>query len=201
MKYLKKNTIKALFLFARSSDEPIRHDETLPGVLFDSPAQPSPYHEFLDGLSDGELAELTALYLLGSDKLRSLPEWEAKVLEMMEQVSDDLPQANTQKLPQIIRNGLEKLARFKKQATIAQPSPFMDQETEGRDRLLKIIGQYTQDAYFEKYGELDGLKRLLTLLEVKGYLNDASIRRELGMPALANRLDLEALHIEKKRKP
>lgn len=202
MKYLKKNTIKAFFLFARSAEEPVNHnsaDETLPGILFDKPGKSNAYLDFLDGLSSGEHAELTTLYLLGSEKLRSMPEWQSKLTQLMETPSNDLENANPQRIPQIIRRGLEKLARFNKNPHITIP-PQTAPETpdEPNQLLIRLCGRFTLDAYLEKYGELDGMKRLLTLLDIKGYLSNPEERKALGLPPLLKRSPLEGIHLDKK---
>jgi hypothetical protein len=202
MKYLKKNTIKAFFLFARSAEEPVnRHaaDETLPGILFDKPGKSNAYLDFLDGLSSGEHAELTTLYLLGCEKVRSMPEWQSKLTQLMDTPSDDLEKANPQRIPQIIRRGLEKLARFNKTPHLTLPPQSVPEKSDEPNQLLiRLCGRFTLDSYLEKYGEQDPMKRQMTLLDIKGYLSEPQERKAMGLPPLLNRSPLEGIHLDKK---
>jgi len=206
LKHLKKNTIKAFFLFARSSGHNKNNDqsdESLPGVLFEpslSQKGSDSYNEFLDSLTTGERAELTALYHLGCDKIGNMAAWELSIQELTNCESKDLYDANPQRIPQIIRLGLERLARFKKSphpVTIAVP-PTDSPEHDTTTRLAQIAGQFTVDAYQEKYGDLEGMKRLLTILDIKRYLEKPDDRNLLGLPPKSTRMPLETLHLGKK---
>lgn len=182
MRALRKQTVQAFILLARSCghlDFGVDSDITLPGVddiakIADDPHLKA-FNQFLDELSKDELAELTALFWLGRDPQVRPEDWDDLVENATRVRSDDLYRASKVKLPQIVRYAMERLARFKRQQKQAKaPRALSDDEIALSERL---VGQFTLHAYREKYGSVSGLKKLVDMMDHKGFLEDPEQRR------------------------
>ncbi len=185
---LKKQTVQAFILLARACehlDFGVDQDITLPNVenlieLMDDPNVKA-FEGYLSELSEQEKAELTALFWLGSDPQIQPEDWEDLVENALRISSNDLSRASKRKLPQIMRYAMERLARFRraqKQSSIVQT--LSDEEVA---RQEQVIGQFTLHAFKERYGSITGVKKLVDIMDHKGFLDDAHDRKLFGLTA------------------
>lgn len=165
---------------------------------------------YLRSLRVPELAELIALMRLGRESELQPEDWNTIVQSSSSLDPGMLYEGQVDRLPQYIRTGMERLARFqtgkmkvvkpKEEPTPEQPGPGKPAPgrpaLDGRevDRKRKaLLGDCVVQAYAERYGYEEAMRRLSILLEEKGYLNNKAAR-DLFSPFLEDRdaqLDME----------
>lgn len=218
MKYLKKNTVKFAIFLARAcqssttempldgelGDDGPAPDVDANGTSSDQQTDLHAYEEFLDGLSAGEYAELTALMWLGQDINRLPQDWDALVARVDREQTADLRQVTKFKLPQYLRLGMERLARYHRAQkpgshSSAQSSTLGDASfgpaltAEEMERRIELIGRFTLDAFNQKYGSALGLRKLAEIMDLKGRLTSPDVRRLFGLPPKSERETLESV--------
>lgn len=210
MKYLKKDTVKFVILLARACHN--SEDVSLPdiGLIQDNPSGQTAvdpalddpnikaFNDQLEKLSLGERAELNALLRLGRDAELSPAKWIELVASELNSPSDALISTPKFKLPQYLRHGMERLARFKRMEQAGfKPSPPKEDHPTGpihqESSQALLIGKFTMDAFSAQYGEVSGMKKLIQLLENKGYLDDAHHRALFGLPPKKPNEDFESI--------
>jgi len=174
---LKKSTVQEIIRLADQcpAEETFTREEIQAGLQGRFAINPAvqAFNAYLQGLTEGELAELTALCRVGRDLL-PVADWQMIVAKTAETGAAELREVPKRKLPQFLRLGTERLARFK--ANKIMPNA---REIEGRKLL---VGEFVIQCYKENYGEEHGLQRLIWLMEEKGFLNDPQKRALFGLP-------------------
>ena len=173
---LKKTTVREVIRLADlcPNDENFTPEEIQAGLRgqfsVDSPSRY--FNAFLQDLTAGELAELTALCWLGRDMLAAV-DWDEIVARAYKAGNQELVAIPKRKLPPYLRSGMERLARVKANKVIPR-----HHEGEARKQL---IGEFVLQTYQNNYGHEQGLQRLVLLMEEKGFLNDPQRRTLFGL--------------------
>jgi hypothetical protein len=177
LRHLKKSTVKEVIRLADlcPAEETFTREEIQAGLRgrFSTDSPVRDFNSFLRSLTEGELAELTALCRVGRDML-SVADWQGIVSQATAVGVAELKEVPKRKLPQYLRLGTERLARFNANKTLPNP-----REVDARKLL---VGEFVLQCYRENYGEEPGIQRLVWLMEEKGFLNDPKRRVLFGLP-------------------
>ena len=177
MQYLKKSTVKTVIELASACppDHEFTADEIRAGIMgqLETDPQTKAYTAFLTNLGEAERAELTALLRLGRELDQDPAEFSRLVDHALEDGSRDLFDERKQKLPQYLRHGMERLARY-------QSKKRTSMVDENKRRAL--IGKYVIEQYEKTYGREHGWHRLLSLMMDQGYLDRPEDRRLFNLP-------------------
>ncbi|MDJ0840220.1 MAG: DUF3775 domain-containing protein [Acidobacteriota bacterium] len=133
------------------------------------------YNTYVTNLPDEETAELIALTWLGRNYDHTPDAFDTLVDTALIDKPRVLFTEPKQKLPQYLRLGMERLARFQTGKKVAKP---IDE-----DRRLLLMGKFVREQFEKTYGREHGRHKLLSMMEDAGYLEQKEDRKLFGLPA------------------